>query len=173
MKFHVITVIYILLFIGAVEESAQIGLHTLLPNAMKSFWINIWELSCVIKYILTISLYAAIVEWKSLLKKYLILTNQQKTYKWMSSSPSKKILSWSIVPPFIFGFGAMFFMFKLCSLHSRYGQFYMGQHCHFFILCLEVVWFYFIFWVHCNEDMDNDAYHRLTLALFYFWVGFT
>jgi hypothetical protein len=26
------------------------------------------------------------------------------------------------------------------------------------------------FWVHCNEDMDNDAYHRLTLALFYFWV---
>jgi len=37
MKFHVITVIYILLFIGAVEESAQIGLHTLLPNAMKSF----------------------------------------------------------------------------------------------------------------------------------------
>jgi hypothetical protein len=30
--------------------------------------------------------------------------------------------------------------------------------------------FFFLLWVHCNEDMDNDAYHRLTLALFYFWV---
>lgn len=102
MKFHVITVIYILLFIGAVEESTQIGLHTLLPDAMKSFWINIWELSCAIKYILTISLYAAIVEWKSLLKKYLILTNQQKTYKWMSSSPSKKDIIMVNSAPFYF-----------------------------------------------------------------------
>jgi NADH-quinone oxidoreductase subunit L len=37
MKFHAITIICILISFGAFGKSAQIGLHTWLPDAMEGF----------------------------------------------------------------------------------------------------------------------------------------
>jgi hypothetical protein len=64
------------------------------------------------------------------------------------------------VPLVFLGLGRCLLYLNCVHCIEDMDNFFMGEHFYFFILCLGVVWFFFFFWVHCNEDMDNDAYHR-------------